>query len=192
VLPLGPPLVERLETARQEQAAAREELERIEATADENGEPSVERVDAEAELERTTEAVAALEQHLETTRERIERMARSRLKRSSRGALKDATSRLAETLAEGEEVVHMAAGGQRDERRLIAATDRRLVVLGADNGAAEVVAYDSVVSAQVGRRGTLEFATAAGELKLDSASGDLDSLVQHVNQRIWDVLHSSR
>jgi hypothetical protein len=43
----------------------------------------------------------------------------------------------------------------------------------------------------MGRRGTLEVMTATGELKLEYVVGDLQGLVQHVNQRIWDVLHSS-
>ena len=77
-------------------------------------------------------------------------MARSQLKRSSRGALKDATARLAGTLAEGEEVVYMAAGGQRDGRQLIAATDRRLLVVHAGDAPAHAVAYEKVESAADG------------------------------------------
>jgi hypothetical protein len=42
----------------------------------------------------------------------------------------------------------------------------------------------------MGRRGTLEVTTAAGDLKLEYVVGDLAGLVQHVNQRIWDVLHN--
>ncbi|MFL6039746.1 MAG: hypothetical protein ACJ74B_14055, partial [Gaiellaceae bacterium] len=138
----------------------------------------------------TTEEVANLERRLEMVRERVERTARSQLKRSSRGALKDATTRLASALAEGEEVLHMAAGGQRDGRQLIAATDRRLVVVNAADSPPQAVAYEKVESAQMGRRGTLEVATTTGELKLEYVVGDLAGLVQHVNQRIWDVLHN--
>jgi hypothetical protein len=85
----------------------------------------------------------------------------------------------------------MAAGGQRDGRRLIAATDRRLLLVDGGDAAPQVVAYEKVESAQVARRGTVEFATAEGELKLEYVVGDLENLVQHVNQRVWDVLHSS-
>ena len=131
-----------------------------------------------------------LERRIDLARDRVERMARSQLKRSSRGALKDATARLAGTLAEGEEVVFMAAGGQRDGRQLIAATDRRLLVVHPGDAPAHAVAYENVESAQMGRRGTLEVTTTTGELKLEYVVGDLDGLVQHVNQRIWDVLHS--
>jgi hypothetical protein len=191
-LPLGPSLVEQLATARDEEVAARAELERLHAAAGSNGEPSVERVDAEAELERASEEVANLERQLESVRERVERTARSQLKRSSRGALKDATSRLAGSLAEGEEVLHMAAGGQRDGRQLIAATDRRLLVADTSDTPPHAVPYEDLESAQVGRRGTLEVSTANGELKLEYVVGDLAGLVQHVNQRIWDVLHSQR
>jgi hypothetical protein len=191
IAPLGPSIVEALESARGEETAARAELERVQAAAGDNGEPNVELVDAEAELERASEAVAALEQRLELARERVERTARSQLKRSTRGALRDATARLAGALAEGEEVVYMAAGGQREGRRLLAATDRRLVVIDTTDAAPQAVSYDKVESAQIGRRGTLEVSTANGELKLDYVVGDLPGLVQHVNQRIWDVLHSS-
>jgi hypothetical protein len=147
-------------------------------------------VDAEHALERATEEVAELERRIESARERLERTARAQLKRSSRGALKDATTRLAGSLAEGEEVLFMAAGGQRDGRQLIAATDRRLLVVGASDSASHALAYEKVESAQMGRRGTLEVTTATDELKLEYVVGDLAGLVQHVNQRIWDVLHS--
>jgi hypothetical protein len=33
--------------------------------------------------------------------------------------------------------------------------------------------------------------TTSGDLKLEYVVGDLAGLVQHVNQRIWDVLHNS-
>ena len=66
IVPLGPSLAERLETARQEEAAARAEVERLQAAAGANGEPSVERVDAETELERASEEVAGLERRLES------------------------------------------------------------------------------------------------------------------------------
>jgi myosin heavy subunit len=190
-IPLGPPLEDQLAAAREEEAAARGRLEQLQAAAGANGDPSVERVDAEADLERASEEVVNLERRLDMARERVERMARSHLKRSSRGALKDATARLAGTLSEGEEVLHMAAGGQRDGRQLIAATDRRLLVLHAGDAPAHAVAYEQVESVQMGRRGTLEVMTATGELKLEYVVGDLQGLVQHVNQRIWDVLHSS-
>jgi hypothetical protein len=189
-VPLGPSIFDELEAAREAEAAARSEAERLQAAAGSNGEPSVERVDAETELEHATEEVANLERRLESVRERVERTARSQLKRSSRGALKDATARLAGTLAEGEEVLHMAAGGQRDGRQLIAATDRRLLVVDAADSPPHAVAYEKVESAQMGRRGTLEVSTATGELKLEYVVGDLAGLVQHVNQRIWDVLHN--
>ena len=149
-------------------------------------------MDAEAELERATAELENLERSLESARERIERTARSQLKPSSRGALKDATSRLAGTLAEGEEVLHMAAGGQRDGRQLIAATDRRLLVVDTTDAPPQAVPYESVESARVGRRGTIEVSTQGGELQLEYVVGDLTALVQHVNQRIWDVLHSER
>ena len=189
-MPLGPSIFEQLEAAREAEAAARSEAERLQAAAGSNGEPSVERVDAETELEHATEEVSNLERRLESVRERVERTARSQLKRSSRGALKDATARLAGTLAEDEEVLHMAAGGQRDGRQLIAATDRRLLVVDAADSPPHAVAYEKVESAQMGRRGTLEVSTATGELKLEYVVGDLAGLVQHVNQRIWDVLHN--
>ena len=83
----------------------------------------------------------------------------------------------------------MAAGGQRDGRQLIAATDRRLLIVGASDRPPQAVAYEKVQSAQTGRRGTLEVTTKTGELKLEYVVGDLAGLVQHVNQRIWDVLH---
>jgi hypothetical protein len=180
-----------LTAAREEETAARAEVERLQAAAGGNGEPSVEMVDAETELEHSVEAVASLERRLEAAHERVERMARSQLKRSTRGSLRDATVRLAGALADGEEVAYMAAGGQRDGRRLLAATDRRLVVVDSTDAAPQVVAYEKVESAQVGRRGALEVTTANGELKLESVVGDLPGLVQHVNQRIWDVLHNS-
>jgi hypothetical protein len=85
----------------------------------------------------------------------------------------------------------MAAGGQREGRRLIAATDRRLVVLDTTDAEPRAVGYDKVEGAEVGRRGTLELTTSAGDLKLDYVVGDLAGLVQHVNQRIWDVMHTS-
>ncbi len=188
-MPLGPSLEEQLQAAREDEAAAHAEVARLHAAAGSNGEPSVERVDAEAELERATEELANLERRLESVRERVERTARSQLKRSSRGALKDATTRLAATLSEGEEVFHMAAGGQRDGRQLIAATDRRLLVVATD-APPHAVSYEKVESVQMGRRGTLEVSTATGDLKLEYVVGDLAGLVQHVNQRIWDVLHS--
>jgi len=84
----------------------------------------------------------------------------------------------------------MAAGGQRDGRQLIAATDRRLLVVHAGDAPAHAVPFENVESAAVGRRGTVEITTTTGELKLEYVVGDLDALVQHVNQRIWDVLHS--
>ena len=52
------------------------------------------------------------------------------------------------------------------------------------------VDYENVKSAETGRRGTLEVTTASGDLKFEYVVGDLARLVQHVNQRIWDVLHS--
>jgi hypothetical protein len=188
--PLGPSFSDRLETARQEEAAARAEVERLTQAADGNGEPSVERVDAEAELERAGGELANLEHSLELTLERVERTARSQLKRSTRGALKEATTRLAGTLVEGEEIRYMAAGGQRDGRQLIAATDRRLLVVDTTEAPPRAVEYENVESAEVGRRGTLEVSTASGDLTLEYVVGDLAGLVQHVNQRIWDVLHS--
>ena len=60
----------------------------------------------------------------------------------------------------------------------------------AGDGPAHAVAYEKVESAHMGRRGTLEVSTANGELKLEYVVGDLAGLVQHVNQRIWDVLHN--
>ena len=86
----------------------------------------------------------------------------------------------------------MAAGGQRDGRQLIAATDRRLLVLDSSDSPPQAVAYEQVESAQMGRRGTLEVSTKTGELKLEYVVGDLAGMVQHVNQRIWDVMHSER
>ena len=53
----------------------------------------------------------------------------------------------------------MAAGGQRDGRQLIAATDRRLLVVDATEAAPQAVGYEKVESAQMGRRGTLEVST---------------------------------
>ena len=190
--PLGPSLGERIETARREEKAARAKVERLTPADAANGERSADRVDAEAELERATAELENLERSLELARERIERTARSQLKPSSRGALKDATGRLAGTLAEGEEVLYMAAGGQRDGRQLIAATDRRLLVVDTTDAPPQAVPYESVESARVGRRGTIEVSTQDGELQLEYVVGDLTALAQHVNQRIGDVLHSER
>ena len=56
----------------------------------------------------------------------------------------------------------------------------------------QAVAYENVESAELGRRGTLEVSTTTGDLTVEYVVGDLAGLVQHVNQRIWDVLHSGR
>jgi hypothetical protein len=136
--------------------------------------------------------LAALERKLESARERVERIARTQLKRSTRGALKDATTNLAGSLVEDEQVVYMAAGGQRDSRRLIAATDRRLMILDSADSELRALPYDQVQSAEVGRRGTLELRTAVGEITVESVVGDVAALVQHVNQQIWEVLHPPR
>ena len=54
----------------------------------------------------------------------------------------------------------MAAGGQRDGRQLIAATDRRLLVVGRRSARRRRPSpYEKVESAQMGRRGTLEVST---------------------------------
>ena len=139
---------------------------------------------AEAELERATAELENLERSLGLARERVERTARSQLKPSSRGALKDATSQLAGTLADGEEVLHMAAGGWRDGRQLIAATDRRLLVFDTTDAPPQAVPYETIESARVGRRRSVEVSTQDGELQFESVVGDLTALVQHVTQRI--------
>jgi chromosome segregation ATPase len=183
---VGPPMTRRLQSVRQEEAAAREAAERVRNG---GGASELEMVDAEAAVERAAEERRRLEEGIEAAREAVERTARSQLKRSSRGALREATTRLADCLAEGEHLLHLAGGGQRDARRLVAATNRRLLVLEGSDEDPEVLRYDEVDSVQAARRGTLQVSTKRGQFQVEQVSGDLDGLVQYVNQQIWDVLH---
>ena len=84
----------------------------------------------------------------------------------------------------------MVATARLERACKLAATDRRLLVVDAGDGPPQGVAYEKLESAHMGRRGTLEVSTATGELRLEYVVGDLAGLVQHVNQRIWDVLHN--
>ena len=186
--PVGPPLADRLEALRAEESAAREQLERLNGSGDA---PPFEAVDAETKLERVGEELQAVERQLEEARDHVERAARSQLKRSSRTALREATARLAESLAGGEEVLYMAAGGRKENRRLLAATDRRLLVVEGPDSEPEGLRYDEVESVQVASRGTLQVSTKRGQFQLEDVAGDLDGLVQHVNERIWGLLQDA-
>lgn len=83
----------------------------------------------------------------------------------------------------------MVAGGDRESRRLVAATDRRLLVVEGADTQPEAVRYDEVESVQAARRGTLQVSTKRGQFQVEHVSGDLGGLVQHVNHQIWEVLH---
>lgn len=92
---------------------------------------------------------------------------------------------LAGRLEKGEQALHLATSSAG----LVAATDRRLVVVrGMDD--ADEVAYERIISFAAGKGGRkpfMQLQTDTGEISLRGISGCYDDICRLVHARMWDV-----
>lgn len=122
----------------------------------------------------------------------IRALAARQLKRHSRVLAKRQLTDLPERLQEGEHVVHLAFANRGTSCNLLAATDRRLLVLyGRRSDQPDALPYDSMRSMAAHRArilgSSIEIGTESGEVVLSGIREQFEEMCRLIHARIWEA-----
>jgi methylthioribose-1-phosphate isomerase len=120
----------------------------------------------------------------------IRALAARQLKRRSRLRAKRQIDALHERLEDGERVLHLATASRGTAVNLLAATDRRLLVLRSGTREDEGLTYDSMRSLAASRErlgSRLEIRTENREVVLDGIHDQFDEICRLVHARMWEA-----
>lgn len=120
----------------------------------------------------------------------IRALAARQLKRRSRLRAKRQIETLHECLEDGEQVLHLATASRGTSVNLLAATDRRLLVLRSGAREDQGFTYDSMRSLAATRErlgSRLEIRTEDGEVVLDGIHDQFDEICRLVHARMWEA-----
>jgi hypothetical protein len=120
----------------------------------------------------------------------IRTLAARQLKRRSRLRAKRQIDALPERLEDGERVLHLATASRGTSCNLLAATDRRLLVLHSGAREDEGLLYDNMRSLAATRErlgSTLEIRMETGDVVLDGIHDQFDEICRLVHARMWEA-----
>ena len=120
----------------------------------------------------------------------IRALAARQLKRRSRLRAKRQIETLHECLEDGERVLHLATSSRGTSVNLLAATDRRLLVLRSGAREDQGLTYDSMRSLAASRErlgSRLEIGTEDGDVVLDGIHDQFDEICRLVHARMWEA-----
>jgi len=120
----------------------------------------------------------------------IRALAARQLKRRNRLRAKRQIEALPERLEDGEQVLHLATSSRGTTVNLLAATDRRLLVVRGGAREDEGLRYDSMRSLAATRErlgSRLEIRMESGDVVLDGIHDQFDEICRLVHARMWEA-----
>jgi hypothetical protein len=120
----------------------------------------------------------------------IRALAARQLKRRSRLRAKRQLDTLHQCLEDGEHVLYLATASRGTSVNLLAATDRRLLVLRSGGREDQGLTYDSMRSLAATRErlgSRLEIRTEDGGVVLDGIHGQFEEICRLVHARMWEA-----